>query len=410
MPSKIWFSVKKSLKCELEPSDVHDPRAKSGLSNFQARSSIKYGCSRSLSNLREIIHGSTMYSEKPPTSSPRSLESTDFLNSIAHEVALRDTKCELQVTGFGGRGCDKGDSPIVDILKLRTPRPRGHGNVSPRRSSSYSRKKHGDSPIHCNGSNGISSESKSSHGADSYGSSSLACKKCHAKFKKLDAFEAHHLSNHAVAELVEGNSSRRIVELICRTRWSQSENNCVTIERVLKVNNMQMTLVEFEEHRETVKIKASKLPTKHSRCLADGNELLRFHGTTVACSLGLNGSSSLCGMEKCGVCRILRHGFTDNDVNGTGVGIFTTSTSGRALESVGVGHDNHHVRKALLLCRVIAGRVHRPLENVEEIAGQSGFDSLAGKVGQNSQVLEELYLLNPKALLPCFVVTCNHGS
>lgn len=173
---------------------------------------------------------------------------------------------------------------------------------------------------------------------------------------------------------------------------------------------MQMTLVEFEEHRETVKIKASKLPTKHSRCLADGNELLRFHGTTVACSLGLNGSSSLCRMEKCGVCRILRHGFTDKDVNGVGVGIFTTSTSGRALESVEAGHHNHHVRKALLLCRVIAGRVHRPLENVQEIAGQSGFDSLAGKVGQNSQVLEELYLLNPKALLPCFVVTCNHGS
>uniref|UniRef100_A0A6N2KXC8 C2H2-type domain-containing protein n=1 Tax=Salix viminalis TaxID=40686 RepID=A0A6N2KXC8_SALVM len=349
MPSKIWFSVKKSLKCEVEPSDVHDPRAKSGLSNIQTRSSIKSGYYRSLSNLREIIHGSTMYTEKPPTSSPRSLESTDFLNSIAHEVALRDAKCELQITGFGGRGCDKGDSPIVDILKLRTdPRPRGHGNVSPRRSSSYSRKKHGDSPIHCNGSNGISSKPKSSHDADSYGSPSLACKKCHAKFKKLDAFEAHHLSNHAVTELVEGNSSRRIVELICRTRWSQSENSCVTIERVLKVNNMQMTLVEFEEHRETVKIKASKLPTKHSRCLADGNELLRFHGTTVACSLGLNGSSSLCGMEKCGVCRILRHGFTDKDVNGVGVGIFTTSTSGRALESVEVGHDNHHVRKRLV--------------------------------------------------------------
>ncbi|XP_061979740.1 uncharacterized protein LOC133700216 [Populus nigra] len=405
MPSKIWFSVKKSLKCELKPSDVHDPRAKSDLSNIQTRNSIKSGCSRSLSNLREIIHGSTRYTEKPLTSSPRSLQSTDFLNSIAHEVVLCDTKCELKITG--GRGFEKGDSSFEDILKLRTPRPRGHDIVSPRRSSSYSRKKHGDSPIYCNG-NGLSSKPKSSHDADSYGSPSLVCKKCHAKFKELDAFEAHHLSNHAVTELVEGNSSRRIVELICRTRWLQSENNCVTIERVLKVHNMQMTLVQFEEHREMVKIKASKLPTKHSRCLADGNELLRFHGTTVACSLGLNGSSSLCRMEKCGVCQILRHGFTDKDVNGIGVGIFTTSTSGRALESVEVSQDNQDVRKALLLCRVIAGRVHRPLENVQEIAGQSGFDSLAGKAGQNSHLLEELYLLNPKALLPCFVVTCNH--
>ncbi|CAK7350871.1 unnamed protein product [Dovyalis caffra] len=208
----------------------------------------------------------------------------------------------------------------------------------------------------------------------------------------------------AVTELVEGDSSRRIVELICRTRWLQSENNCVTIERVLKVHNMQMTLVQFEEHRETVKIKASKLPSKHSRCLADGNELLRFYGTIVACSLGKNGSSSLCRMEKCGACQILRHGFTDKEANGKNVGIFTTSTSGRALECIEVNQDNRSVTKALLLCRVIAGRVHRPLENFQEMAGQSGFDSLAGKVGQNSHVLEELYLLNPKALLPCFVV------
>ncbi|KAJ8438314.1 hypothetical protein Cgig2_018794 [Carnegiea gigantea] len=49
-----------------------------------------------------------------------------------------------------------------------------------------------------------------------------------------------------------------------------------------------------------VKIKASKPPNKkHPRCLADGNELLRFYGTTMACSLGLAGSSSLCVLEKC---------------------------------------------------------------------------------------------------------------
>ncbi|MCD7467339.1 hypothetical protein HAX54_004731, partial [Datura stramonium] len=55
---------------------------------------------------------------------------------------------------------------------------------------------------------------------------------------------------------------------------------------------------------------------------------------------------------------------------------------------------------------VIAGRVHKPLENVQELIGQSGFDSLAGKVGLYSNI-EELYLLNSKALLPCFVVICK---
>lgn len=210
----------------------------------------------------------------------------------------------------------------------------------------------------------------------------------------------------AVTELVEGDSSRKIVEIICRTSWLKSENHCGRIERVLKVHNMQRTLARFEEYREMVKVKASKLPKKHPRCIADGNELLRFYGTTVACSLGLNGSSSLCISEKCCVCRIIRNGFSAKKELKEGIGVFTTSTSGRAFESIQILEDNPSLRKALIVCRVIAGRVHRPLENIQEMAGQTGFDSLAGKVGLYSNI-EELYLLNPRALLPCFVVICK---
>ena len=209
-----------------------------------------------------------------------------------------------------------------------------------------------------------------------------------------------------MTELVEGDSSRKIVEIICRTSWLKSENQCGRIERVLKVHNMQKTLARFEEYRETVKIKASKLQKKHPRCLADGNELLRFYGTSVSCSLGLNGSSTLCLSEKCCVCRIIRNGFSAKKELKGGIGVFTTSTSGRAFESIEIIGEEPSLRKALIVCRVIAGRVHRPLENIQEMAAQTGFDSLAGKVGLYSNI-EELYLLNPRALLPCFVVICK---
>lgn len=217
---------------------------------------------------------------------------------------------------------------------------------------------------------------------------------------------SHYIFSFTVTELVEGDSSRKIVEIICRTSWLKSENHCGRIERVLKVHNMQKTLARFEEYREMVKIKASKLPKKHPRCLADGNELLRFYGTTLSCSLGLNGSSSLCAWEKCCVCRIIRNGFSAKKELKGGIGVFTTSTSGRAFECTEILEENPAVRKALIVCRVIAGRVHRPLENIQEMAGQTGFDSLAGKVGLYSNI-EELYLLNPRALLPCFVVICK---
>lgn len=84
---------------------------------------------------------------------------------------------------------------------------------------------------------------------------------------------------------------------------------------------MQKTLSRFEEYREMVKIKASKLSKKHPRCLADGNELLRFYGTTVACQLGMNSSSNLYVSEKCSVCRIIRHGFTMQKELKGGIGV-----------------------------------------------------------------------------------------
>lgn len=206
---------------------------------------------------------------------------------------------------------------------------------------------------------------------------------------------------------MEGDSSRKIVEIICRTSLLKSESSCVRIERVFKVHNTQRTLARFEEYREAVKLKASKLPKKHPRCLADGNELLRFHGATVACALGA--SSSLCASDRCAVCRIIRHGFSARKEK-PGLGVFTTSTSGRAFESIeATGPDDdatNTARKALLVCRVIAGRVHKPIDDIREFVGQTGFDSLAGKVGPYSNI-EELYLLNPRALLPCFVVICK---
>jgi hypothetical protein len=208
---------------------------------------------------------------------------------------------------------------------------------------------------------------------------------------------------------MEGDSSRKIVEIICRTSLLKSESSSVRIDRVFKVHNTQRTLSRFEEYREAVKLKASKLPKKHPRCLADGNELLRFHGATVSCALG---SSSLCDSDKCAVCRIIRQGFSSKkEASRAGVGVFTTSTSGRAFECVEASPAANDpatsgARKALLVCRVIAGRVHKPLENIKEFAGQTGFDSLAGKVGPYSNI-EELYLLNPRALLPCFVVVCK---
>lgn len=430
MPT-VWFSLKKSLHCKSEPSDVHDPKSRKQLSTILTRKAGRSGCSRSIANLKDVIHGSKRHLEKPPSCSPRSIGSSEFLNPIAHEVILSNSRCELKITGFGGfqegvggggGGAGGSGSTFVGTLRPGTPGPGGHttmhyfnspsirsSSTPPRKSPFLVSDREGSGiggSAKFGGGGGFHPSKRTSLDADSNGSSTVTCHKCGVQFSKWEAAEAHHLSKHAVTELVEGDSSRKIVEIICRTSWLKSENHCGRIERVLKVHNMQKTLARFEEYREMVKIKASKLPKKHPRCLADGNELLRFYGTTVACSLGQSGSSSLCVSDKCCVCRIIRNGFSAKKELKGGVGVFTTSTSGRAFESIENFEEDLTLRKALIVCRVIAGRVHRPLENIQEMAGQTGFDSLAGKVGLYSNI-EELYLLNPRALLPCFVVICK---
>lgn len=432
MPT-VWFSLKRSLHCKSEPSDVHDPKTRKHLSTILTRKGGRSGCSRSIANLKDVIHGSKRHLDKPPSCSPRSIGSSEFLNPITHEVILSNSRCELKITGYGGfqdgsvngggsngaGSCGSGGSTFVGTLRPGTPGPgeqptmhyfnpsfRPSSATPPRKSPSLVSEREGSGFGGSGAFAGVHSSNRVPLQQDSNGSSTVTCHKCGEQFSKWEAAETHHLSKHAVTELVEGDSSRKIVEIICRTSWSKSENQCGRIERVLKVHNMQKTLARFEEYREMVKIKASKLPKKHPRCIADGNELLRFYGTTVSCSLGLNGSSSLCVSEKCCVCRIIRNGFSAKKELKEGIGVFTTSTSGRAFESIEILEDNPSLRKALIVCRVIAGRVHRPLENIQEMAGQTGFDSLAGKVGLYSNI-EELYLLNPRALLPCFVVICK---
>lgn len=228
----------------------------------------------------------------------------------------------------------------------------------------------------------------------------------------------------AVTELAEEDSARGVVEIICMAGWPKPEVALDRVERIVKIHNAERWVARYEEFRKAVMGRAAQLPKKHPRCIADGNELLQFHGTTVSCSLGAGGSSGLCTSGTCSVCRIIRHGFSvtmtssreaDNDKDGA-VGVFTTSTSRRALEcsiAQKTGDDNGaagdeavgkgNVKQALLVCRVIAGRIHRPLENLQDVATQTGFDSFAGKVSADSTV-EELYLLNPRALLPCYVV------
>ena len=235
------------------------------------------------------------------------------------------------------------------------------------------------------------------------------------------------------------------------------------LEKIFKVHNSSQTVAEFEKYRDMVKKSSSSSSSsngcgnggsnkvsnskRNSRCMADGNELLRFYGTTIACNLGKawpspspssprlllppsflsasSSSSALCTLPSCGVCHVLRHGFPQ-----LGSGISTTSGSGKAhnaaaaaailsrdasssscSSSCSSSYDeaNGSNKHAMLICRVIAGRVktYSHCDGIPtpplDFSSSGSYDSYAaGEPGEFN--LEELVVFNNTAVLPCFIV------
>ena len=228
------------------------------------------------------------------------------------------------------------------------------------------------------------------------------------------------INNNTVCELGSDDTSRNIIEIIFQSSWVKKQR--CKVERILKVRNTPRTLAAFEEYRDAVKAKAARQITKHpaARCSADGNELLRFHCASLACALGLNGATHLCDVDGggCGACAIIRDGFVIRNRNAAGV--WTMATSGRAHDDAveDLEKEEEERSRAMLVCRVIAGRVkRRPTttitkegEAADEHDGDESsseeFESVAGSAGLYSN-LEELQVFNPRAILPCFVVVYN---
>ncbi|KAF5734889.1 hypothetical protein HS088_TW15G00386 [Tripterygium wilfordii] len=182
----------------------------------------------------------------------------------------------------------------------------------------------------------------------------------------------------ALTDLPVGHPSRNVVEIIFHTSWSP-KSFTGRIDVVFKIQHGPKTVARFEEYREMVKARAVSDGTstweENARCVADGNEVLRFY-----CLGPAGGPYDACG------------GAWTFSV-GKGSAICTFSGSGGAHESAGGGRG----RRAMLVCRVIAGRVSNQIGLDSLLNGRMGFDSVSGGNG-------ELLVFDSRAVLPCFLI------
>ncbi|XP_042404216.1 uncharacterized protein LOC121994136 [Zingiber officinale] len=169
----------------------------------------------------------------------------------------------------------------------------------------------------------------------------------------------------SLSELPRGHSSRRVVEIIFTSSWSPDAAFPGEIEMLFRVRNPARTVTRFEEHRAAVRARSGP---SDSRCAADGNEMMQFR----------------CGAVVGDAAAAVAWSSAERKADG----IRTFAGSGGAHES-GLGGGGAGGRRAMLVCRVIAGCVRSELSPAA--------DSVSLGNG-------ELVVFDPRAVLPCFLI------
>uniref|UniRef100_A0ACD5TW34 Uncharacterized protein n=1 Tax=Avena sativa TaxID=4498 RepID=A0ACD5TW34_AVESA len=236
------------------------------------------------------------------------------------------------------------------------------------------------------------------------------CKACGEVLSKPQQLELHQAMKHSLSELSHVDSSMNIIRMIFLAGWSSAGADGgggppAVVTRILRIHHNPRALSRFEEYRDLVRARAARRSTAgaavEERCIADGNERLRFHCSTMLCSLG----AGVCGSPYCCTCTILRHGFAGKQADVDGIATYSSGWAAHASlpEDVEREFAFLQVRRAMLVCRVVAGRVVHGGDG-DKVAYDSMVPVPPAGGGRRGEDDAELLVFNPRAVLPCFVI------
>ncbi|KAL6847687.1 hypothetical protein ACP4OV_022475 [Aristida adscensionis] len=176
----------------------------------------------------------------------------------------------------------------------------------------------------------------------------------------------------AMTELPDGHYSRRVVELIFAAGWTAPP--AAEVEALFPLHSAPRAVASFEAARAAARARGAQ--AKPPRCAADGNEMMRFQCRAAEADGGV-----ICAA-------VATCSFGGGPANKSSAAVRTFAGSGAA--HAGAGHGAG--RRAMLVCRVIAGRVRAAASD-----DATGYDSVDMGSG-------ELVVLDSRAVLPCFLV------
>ncbi|XP_050217280.1 uncharacterized protein LOC126668107 [Mercurialis annua] len=204
-----------------------------------------------------------------------------------------------------------------------------------------------------------------------------------------DVIVKEYLTRTRYSELELGDPSRNIIEMIFQKASTNPSNALSRIERVLRVKNSFETLAKFEKYRDNVKqIAYQQHQMAHPRSIVDGNELLRFYGTTMSCcGEQTMRVSEICRDLSCRVCKTIQCNFDTEYSKKNGIRF---STNSEKLTDSLIGFSRSKTERAVVVCRIIAGAVANKVDRSE--------------IEYRYLISESLIVRDPSAVLPCFVI------
>ncbi|KAI5064602.1 hypothetical protein GOP47_0021272 [Adiantum capillus-veneris] len=288
------------------------------------------------------------------------------------------------------------------------------------------------------------------------GTRARICSQCHTKLPSPEDLDQHFVEQHPLSEVSKQEHDEgtwHTVEGRFRVAWTKPTIQLYNVHRIFKVYNPGWRRKDFEDYRKELKRQMSEpkmvkkdIPHElRNKIRSDGNELYRYHGTTVKCKLGrpaekvVDGAEgqealSLCSDTECSLCRILETGFTKekcriNSFQRYGKGIYCSGSSSKASAYVKcnvlvekqqnfncfsiccgcLGSSDHsssevNQYKVMMVCRVLAGRPYHTTRNLQHLKGPpDGFHSVQGDPGEKLNY-DELVIYNDCAILPAYII------
>ncbi|KAG6535771.1 hypothetical protein ZIOFF_000800 [Zingiber officinale] len=184
------------------------------------------------------------------------------------------------------------------------------------------------------------------------------CASCGEVMNKAQLLDLHQATMHSLSELSPSDSGHNIVRIIFESGWRGTSP--VIVRRVLKIHHTTRALARYEEYRDAVRDRAGRKGcAADGRCIADGNERLRFYCTTTLCSWDARAAGGVCRNPFCCACAVVRHGFAGKHADLDGIVTHATSWGAHAALPEELEREFAFLgaRRTILVCRVVAGRV-----------------------------------------------------